>query len=266
MTKLAERISPLPDTCVEANPFSSTPAGKKNGESNHGESREVDTMSSEDPRTISKSPTKRTLSGSMHAPLPEDLVPQTNSHIDRISVLYETPPSSTHSVSLSKPEDDMGCPSTITETISKRNQDLSASIHAPQRMSNREMQPSVSPPQDEINRDHHRSIISPVVSETQPVKKPCSPNWMAMPEVVDAFRMFKEVSSGNAIQRVSSISESSSRGPMLGTVGQKGIATNSLNNMSATASIQNRWMHGNGLLLIRDIVSSDPADFNESCR
>ncbi|KAH0832869.1 hypothetical protein J3R83DRAFT_11818 [Lanmaoa asiatica] len=244
MTKPSERLSAISDTQKEKN-------------------REVDTIPWDYPGTISKPPPERTLSGSMHAPAESLLIPQTDGHIDRTTVLYETPPSMAHSVSLVKPDDGNGGRS-MTENTSRRKQDLSASIHAPQKISNPEVQSSVSQSQDKSNRDHRRSVTNPavVLSERKPPTKPCPPNWTAMPEVVDAFRMFKQASSGNTIRRVSSIAECTNRGPMLGVVGQKGIATNSLNSTFATANIQSRWTNGSGLLLIRDLVSSDPADFN----
>jgi hypothetical protein len=253
-TELSELISTLPVTCKEGSPLSMISTEKKIRELGHGKSREANTIPWGH-RTISKLQ-ERTLSGSMHAPAEPLPIPQTNSRFSRTSVLYETSPSMSRSVSFAGPKEVKG---TITETPSKREQDLSASIHAPQRISKLEVQSSVSQSRDESNRDHRRSVTNPVVvSETKPLTKPCPPNWTAMPEVVDAFRMFKRAPSGN----ISSIAECTNRGPMFGVVGQKGIATNSLNSISATANIQNRWMHRSGLLLVRDLVSSDPIDFN----
>ena len=250
-TDLSGLVSALPVTCKEASPLSMISAENKIREVGHGKSREADTIPWGH-RTILR-PQERTLSGSMHAPAEPLPIPQTNSHFSQTSVFYETSSALIQSVSFAGPEE------VIAEIPSKREQDLSASIHAPQRISKPEVQSSVSQSQDKSNRDHRRSVTNPIMaSERKLLTKPCPPNWTAMPEVVDAFRMFKRAPSGN----ISSIAECTNRGPMLGAVGQKGIATNSLNNISATANIQNRWMHRSGLLLVRDLVSSDPVDFN----
>ena len=222
---------PSLDTCEQASPLSMT-SGKKVRELDH-ECREIDTILWNQSGSISKPPPERTLSGSIHA--------------------SRTPPE-LPSLSLAGPKGKGGT-STIAEPTSKGRQDLSASIHAPQRVSRPDERSSARQSRDESDRDHRRSVTNPVVSE----KKPCGPNWTAMPEVVAAFHKFKQAPSGSTIRRASSIAESLSRGPMLGVVGQKGVATNSRNNISVTA---NRWMHGNGLLLVRDVVPSDPADFN----
>ncbi|KAF8434150.1 hypothetical protein L210DRAFT_3554169 [Boletus edulis BED1] len=252
-TKLPEHISALPNTCKEAGPLSITSA-EMTSRLGDGKGCEADIMSGEHPSlTISEPPVERTLSGSMHAP-PEHLpTPQTERNVDRTPV-HDMPQNLTL-------EEENGGTSMTTETRSKRKQDLYASIHAPQRTSESEAQLSVSQSKDESNCDHRHSVANTMVSK----RKPCPPNWTAIPEVVDAFRMFKQAPSENTTRRASSIAECTNRGPVLG-IGQKGITTNSLNNISAIANIQNRWMHGNGLLLVRDLVSSDPADFNlRSC-
>ncbi|KAG8213443.1 hypothetical protein J3R82DRAFT_11957 [Butyriboletus roseoflavus] len=261
-TKSSGRLLTLSeDTCKEASPLVMI-SEEKTGELDHEKSCEADTIPWEQLSTIPKPP-ERMLSGSMHAPSKSLGILRTNGHIDQTSVLYETPLLMTRSVSSVALDEKKGDTCLITENTSKRRQDLFASIHAPQRIPKPNVQPSDSQLRDESNRDHRRSVTSPVaVPDQKPVTKPCPPNWTAMPEVVDAFRMFKQVPSENTLRRVSSIAECTNRGPILRVVGQKGIATSSLNSTSAIPNIQSRWTHGSGLLLIRDLVSSDPADFN----
>lgn len=260
-TKLSKEVLALP--CKEVRPLSMISAGKKTGQLDDERSRETNTIPCDHPGTISKPPPERTLSGSMHAPSEPLPIPQSRNYTDETFLLYETPPSLTYSVPSTDADDGKVGTSTITENKLEREQDLFASIHAPQRISKAQVQSCVSQSRDEIHCDHRRSVTNlVVVSNNKPVTKPSPPNWAAMPDVVDAFRMFKEAPSGNTIQRVSSIVECTNRAPMIGEVGQKGIVTNSLNNTAATANIQSRWMYGNGLLLVRDLVPSDPADFN----
>lgn len=260
LMKSSKQLLALSDTCKDATSLSMISAHRKADELNHGKGREAGAMPWDHASTTSKPPPERTLSGSMHAPSESWRIPQTDSHINLTSVLYETSPFVAHFVSLAKPDEGKRGTSMIAESTSKPKQDLSASIHAPQKRYMPEVQSSVSQSRDESNRDHHRSVTNPVVvPERKSATKPCPPNWTAMPEVVDAFRMFKQAPREKTIRRVSSLAECTNRGPV---VGQKGTATSSLNNTSATANIQSRWMHESGLLLVRDLVSSDPVDFN----
>ena len=262
-TNSSERLPASSGTCEATNPLTMISEERKTGELNNGKGYQADTIPWDHPNTISKPRPERTLSGSMHAPSKSLRIPQTNSHVDQTSILYETPPFIAPSVSSVRPDEPRGGTSMVTENTSQRRQDLFASIHASHRISKPNVQPSVSQLRDESNRDHRRSVTnSVVVPEKTPVTKPCPPNWTAMPGVVDAFRMFKQAPSDNTLRGVSSIAECTTRGPILRVVGQKGIATSSLDSTSATCNIRNRWTHGSGLLLIRDLVSSDPADFN----
>lgn len=255
------RVSALLDANEEANPLSMVKEVLWDHLSSTSKPALERTLSGsihalpEPPTLMSKPAPERTLAGSMHAPLGCLPVSQSNTDISRSSVLYETSPFMTPSVLVMTAEEGKEIKNMITEATSKRKQGLAASIHAPRRTPKSEVQSSVSEPRDQSNRDRRRSLTNPMTSEAMP-------NWAAMPDVVEAFRMFKQASDGKTIRRVSSVVESSCRGPMLGVVGRKGIATKSQNNISVTANIQNRWMDGNGLLLVRSLVPSDPADFN----
>lgn len=259
--KLSEGILVL--SCQATSPLSVASAEQRTVRLDYGRSREFNTIPWDHPSTTPKPPPERTLSGSMHAPPASLPVEEPDDHIDRTSVVYQTSLFLTCSVPLERTDHGEAGMKPSTDNRSERGQDLSASIHAPQGTSEAEVVPSISQSAEDNNRDHCRSATNPVAArEEEPVTKPCPPNWAAMPDVVDAFRMFKEAPRGNTIRRASSIAECMNRTPMEGLVGQKGIATHSLNNTSAIANIQSRWMHGNRLLLVRDLVPSDPADFN----
>lgn len=262
-TKPSQEVLPLP--CNEASPLPMIPDVMKIDKLDDGKSRESNTLPQDHPKLILKPSPERTLSSSMHAPsegLPD---PQPKKHSDQALILYEKSLLSTYPLQAGKvDEDDEAVTNTMAENRSEREHDLFASIHAPTKVSKAEVHPSVSQSRDANHRDRRRSVTTPVVeSEKKPKTNSCAPNWAAMPDVVDASRAFREAhSSENSLRRASSIAECTSKAPKVGAVGRKGIATNSLNNTCVTANMQSRWMNGSGLLLVRDLVPSDPADFN----
>ncbi|KAF9220402.1 hypothetical protein BS17DRAFT_882389 [Gyrodon lividus] len=213
-------------------------------------------------------PCERLLSGSIHAPS-ESVPYETHAPL--------TTPISSSSAVLTESRSFSRLP-TIADNTAQRmapymtRRNLSASMHAPQiTVDHTEGSPRrhLHTQHAEVDVNHHPYVTSlpRMSSEWKPVPKPSPPDWTAMPDVVAAYRTFKQAPSRNTLQKVPSMVERANKRPMGTVIDQKGSATNSLDSTPVTASsfmksVVGFRVHGSGLPLVRDQVSSNPTDFD----